>query len=381
MCLNYMKILHTADIQLGVQFKGLGEKAGLQREQLKKTFHKAIEIGVEERVVLVLICGDLFDSNHPAHELVEFMRGEIKYLAENNIQLCVVPGHHDYLDEHGIYNLVRFDDEFNNVFIFRNPEGAVKEYTNLDLAVFAKPNISNESAKSPFPDVGNLNSPMKYKIFAAHGELKVPGKFDGKHHPIEYSEIEGLEKIAYVALGHWHSMQDCSSYGNFKMPVWYSGSPELVALDQQGSGNVLIVDIGEEKVQVKSAKIGKRKSSVLILDIANFEDLTALKNKILESADKDLILSVELTGLNTNSISFDGEKLEEGLEESFFHLRIKDGSHLALQEIPEYSEALIQGQFLKIMRKKIKEAPDADKKMYEEVLQVGLMELEGKEVL
>ena len=375
------KIIHTADVQLGAQFTTLGEKAQEQREQLKKTFHNVLETGIKEGSAVVLVCGDLFDSNHPAHDLVEFVRNEIKYLAENNVQLCIVPGHHDCLDEHGIYSRERFDDEFANVFIFRNPEGEIKEYSDLDLAIFAKPNIASTSTRSPFPDMGRLNSSMRYKIIAAHGDLQIPGKSAENYHPVSISELENLVDIGYVALGHWHSIKDCSSFGKFKMPVWYAGSPELVAVDQGGSGNILIVEIGDGDAKVKPIELGKRKSVALVLDVSDFEDLNAFKSKILESANKDSILSVELTGLNTNNISFDIEKLEEELEPSFFYFQIKDKSHLAIQEIPEYSDALIQGQFVKIMRKKIKEAADAEKKIYEDALQIGLMELEGKEII
>lgn len=376
-----MKILHTADVQLGAQFKTLGDKAQIQREQLKKTFHKSLELGVKEGVGLVLISGDLFDNNHPSYDLIEFVRGEIKYLAENNIQLAIVPGHHDCLDEQGVYNRERFDDEFNNAFIFRNPDGEVKEYERLDLAVLAKPNISNKSTKTPLADVNKFTESIKYKVIAAHGELKVPGKFAGDYHPIDYSEIETLDKVDYVALGHWGSLQDCSGYHNFKQPVWYSGSPELIAIDQRGSGNILIIEFQDGKTKVIPIRIGIRTSKAVELDLANFSSVDDLKRTILESADKDLILEVALNGLNSHNLPVNTEKLEEQLDDSFFHIRISDKSHLAIAEIPEYSDALIQGQFLKIMRKKIKEAPEDDKKIYEDALQIGLMELGGEEII
>lgn len=375
------KILHTADIQLGAQFKTLGAYAELQRAQLRKTFHKACDLAAEKKVNLMLIAGDLFDSNHPSYELVEFIRDEIKYLAENDISLAIVPGHHDSLEPDGIYNRVRFDADFPNVFIFRSPQGEVREYPDFDLAIFAKPNVSNKSTKTPLPDLRALTSSMKHKIVAAHGELKVPGKFAGDYHPIDYSEIEAMEGMDYVALGHWGSLQDCSLYGNFTMPVWYSGSPELVTIDQEGAGNVVLADFSGARTHVNAIKIGQRSSKKINVDLSLFEDSAGLKGKILESKDADLLIEVELSGLNINNIPTNPEKLEEELAEFFFHIRVLDKSHLALQEIPAYSDALLQGQFVKIMQKRIKDASDADKKMYEQALQMGLMELEGKEII
>jgi len=376
-----MKFLHLADIQLGAQFKILGERAQDQREQVKKTFHNALELGVKEEVSLVVVAGDLFDSNHPSRELVEFVRGEFGFLQERNIQVSIVPGHHDCLDEHGIYNRERFDEEFLNVFIFRNPEGEAKEYTAVDIAVLAKPNVASTSVTTPLPNVESLTSNMRYKILAAHGDVQIPGKSAENYHPIALAELEALEDIDYVALGHWHSMKDCTQFGNFKMPVWYSGSPELVALDQAGSGNVLVVDIGDGGAKVTPVKVGKRGSTRVALDISTLETLEDLKKRILEHAGEDTILQVELSGLNTNNVMMDVDRLEEELQDSFFFIRVSDKSTIVLTDIPEYPDQLIQGQFLKIMRKRIKEATEKEKKIYEEALQMGLAELEGKEVI
>jgi len=380
-----VKLLHIADIQLGAQFKILGTRADEQREQLKKTLHKALERGAKEGVSLVVVAGDFFDTNHPSHELVEFAKGEFGYLGEHNIQICIVPGHHDALDEHGIYNRERFDEEFENVFIFRDHGGEAKEYPSLDVAVLAKPNTASTSTQSPFPRLAGSDpvgsSKMKYRVIAAHGDLQIPGKSAKNYHPITNAELESLSDINYVALGHWHSMRDCTSYGNFKMPVWYSGSPELVASDQTGSGNILLVELIDGGSTVKTVSIGKRISHVMSLDISNFQSMEQLKKKILESANKNVILQVELSGLNTNNILIDTEQLANDLTSSFFFVRVTDKTHFVLSNIPEYPEKLIQGQFMKIMKKKIRNAPEGEKKVYEEALQVGLAELEGKEIV
>lgn len=377
-----MKLLHTADIQLGAQFKGLGERAEAQREQIKKTFHRALELAIEEKVGLILIAGDLFDSNHPSLELTQFARGEFRFLKDRGVKVCIVPGHHDALDEHGIYNRERFDEEFSNVFIFRDPQGGVKEYEDLDIAIFAKPNAQSTSTKSPFPGLAGLTTSMKYKVVAAHGELMIPGKFAGNYHPIAISELEGLTGIDYAALGHWHSMQDCTTYGKFKMPVWYAGSPELVALDQAGAGNVLVGEFSNQGVKILPKRVGRRMALTLQLDIANFNTIEELKEKIFEQQDQDAICRVELSGIDMNNVTVNLERLETDLADAFFFVKITDNTHVRLEDLPQYPDKLIQGQFVKIMREKIKGLKDdAEKKICEEALQMGLMELEGKEVV
>lgn len=58
-----IKILHTADLHLGRSFASLRDKAREHRRQLLKTFEKIIELAIRENVSLILIAGDLFDSN------------------------------------------------------------------------------------------------------------------------------------------------------------------------------------------------------------------------------------------------------------------------------------------------------------------------------
>lgn len=378
---THTKIIHTADIQLGAQFKSIGRKANIQRDQLKKTFHSVLEFAVNEDFSLIVVSGDLFDSNHPSLELVNFIKGEFDYLRQNNKEICIVPGHHDCLDSQSIYNRERFDDEFENVFIFRNPAGEVKEYNAFNIAVFAKPNTSSTSTGTPLPDFLRLNSEMKYKIVAAHGDLQIPGKSADNYHPILISELEKFENINYVALGHWHSFKGCSNFGNFKMPVFYSGSPELVDIDQEGAGNIIKVEFFDDKIDVLPYAIGKRKSRAISLDVSLFESADSLQKKISENKDSDTVLKVNLVGFNSNNVLIDTELMESALLDEFFHIQITNKSHVAIENLPEYSDKLIQGQFVKIMSKKISESSEEEKKLYETALQIGLAELEGKEII
>src|SRR3989344_1405937 len=198
-----MKILHIADVQLGKRFNYLGDKAKLQRDQLKETLHSVFALAVKEEAELIIVAGDLFDSNNPSIELLSFIRGEFEYLKENDIEICIVPGHHDSLEVGSVYEREKFDHEFENVFIFRNPHGEMKEYSGKNIAIFAKPNVGSTSTSSPLPDISQFDSAAKYKILAAHGDLQIAGKSADNYHPIAISELEKLKDIDYVALGHW----------------------------------------------------------------------------------------------------------------------------------------------------------------------------------
>ena len=50
-----IKLLHTADQQLGVKFLGFGEKGRLLRQAVKESLKKTVDLALAESVELVLI--------------------------------------------------------------------------------------------------------------------------------------------------------------------------------------------------------------------------------------------------------------------------------------------------------------------------------------
>ena len=112
------KILHTADIHLGRKFPGLGEKGVSQREQVRSTFKNIVILAVDEKVDLVLIAGDLFDSNQQPQRNIDLVTEQLKLLEKNNIPVCLIPGTHDRFDSSSIYRKVNFEQKCTNLRVF-----------------------------------------------------------------------------------------------------------------------------------------------------------------------------------------------------------------------------------------------------------------------
>ena len=66
-----LRLLHTADVHLGARHTDLGERAAVLRERQFTAFRVTIDLAVVEAVDLVLIAGDLFDSNTQPRRSVE----------------------------------------------------------------------------------------------------------------------------------------------------------------------------------------------------------------------------------------------------------------------------------------------------------------------
>jgi exonuclease SbcD len=370
-----LKILHTADIHLGAKFSGLGNKGVSQREQLRTTFKNIIATAIDERVNIVLIAGDLFDANQQPQRNVDLVIEQFNLLASNNIPVCLIPGTHDSLDSSSIYRKVDFEGKCSNLKIFADENIYYKEYPNLDLTVYGKPNLSNRSYTSPLKGLKRSTS-SKFHIAMAHGSFYIPEKIAEDDHIFKLEEIKA-SGMDYLALGHWHRVYSCSE----KPPAWYSGPPEWIP-DQRERGAVLLVSLSDAgEVEVEPKMLGLRDYDEVEIDISEIQDLAKLKARISEGANQNLVRKTTLKGLRDAELIVNPEELETELGEKFFHFSVMDESHPKLEEITEDEERLIRNRFIKLMREKIESLEGDERDVAENALQYGIALLDGKEVL
>ena len=393
-----LKLLHASDIHIGAKFSSFGEKAAAQRQALLDAFAKIIDLAISEQVQLLLIAGDLFDSNFPSYQSVSFVKEQLKKLDKEGIRAVILPGTHDCLSRDSIFKRENFTIGMAHIFIFDNPEETRKEFPELDLMIFGKPNISNKSPDSPLASLkGNprtlraeqspyddkaRDSKSKYKIAMAHGSVQIEGKAAPDDLPISFQDIadSGMD---YIALGHWHGAQDFSSG---KVKAWYAGSPEITYQEGKGGlgqGYALIVEIGQNGTNVSPIKITDKEIKEINFDLQMF-DKEALYQEIEKLANPNLILSASLTGFADaeNLLSF--QKIEEDFQNKFFYIKVKNNLSLRLEDIDSrnYPEELILGQFVRVMQDKISKASsDEEKSILKDALQIGIAELEGKNVI
>jgi exonuclease SbcD len=369
-----LKILHTADIHLGAKFSGLGNKGTSQREQLRATFKNVIATAINERVNIVLIAGDLFDSNQQPQRNIDLVIEQFNLLGSNNIQVCLIPGTHDSLDSSSIYRKVDFEGKCPNLKIFADDNTFCKEYPGLDLTVYGKPNLSNRSYISPLKGLKPATS-TKFHIAMAHGSFYIPEKIAGDDHVFRLEEVKA-SGMDYLALGHWHRVYSCSE----KPPAWYSGPPEWIP-DQTEKGGVLLIslsDTGEVKVELKM--LGLRDYDEVEIDMSEIQDLAKLKARISEGANQNLVRKATLKGLRDAKLIINPEELAE-LGEKFFHLSVMDKSHPKSGEVTEDEQRLIRNRFIKLMAGQIEGSEGEERDIAENALQYGVALLDGKEVL
>jgi len=373
-----VKILHTADIHLGAQFAMLGERADEYRQQLKKTFVKVIDLALSEKVSLVLIAGDLFDSNFPATSTVDLVKGQFKRLKEKNIQVAILPGTHDCLDDNSIYWREVFG---SNVYVFKKLGARV--YGDLDLMLWAKPNIANQSTQSPLNfagalDVSGAAKQTKYSIALAHGSVvELAAKVDDQQYPLHLSEITNSQ-FDYVALGHWHSLRKPEEFNN---KACYPGSPEPLALTQSGAGYVVLINL-DDGLEIKLVKVGSKEFDKIVIDLGLLESEEQVKKAVLKGATDNLIRQVEFKGLRPANLNIDLEILVKELSDGFFRLVLTDNSQIVADQFDpsQFPQELIIGQFARLMQERLQKAKDErGKNIIQQAAQMGIMALQKGE--
>ena len=371
-----LKILHTADIHLGAKFLGLGDKGAYQREQVRATFRNVIATAIDEKVNIVLIAGDLFDANQQPQRNIDLVIEQFNLLGQNNIPVCLIPGTHDSLDSSSIYRKVDFETKCSNLKIFTDEDISCKEYPDIDLTVYGKPNLSNRSYVSPLKGLKAMTS-TRFHIAMAHGSFYIPEKIAEDDHVFKLEEVE-VSGMDYLALGHWHRMYACSE----KPPSWYPGPPEWIP-DQREKGAVLLVSLSEEGVKVDPNVIGLRDYDEVDIEASGIQGVSELKERIHDGADRNLVRKATVKGLHDAGLIVDPEDLVRELGEEFFHLSIIDKSHPKTVEISEtgYDEQLIVARFVKLMKAQIELSEGEEKDIAENALQYGIALLDGKEVL
>jgi DNA repair exonuclease SbcCD nuclease subunit len=338
-----------ADIHLGARHDDLGSAAAAQRERQFAAFHRAVELAIAESVDMVLICGDLFDSNSQPKRSVERAATELSRLVDRHIPVVIIPGTHDCYEPSSIYRVFDFPalagapPESNAVTVLTDEQPRV-EFPELDVTVHGFVFPTKRAPGSPLAGfAAQRSSPTTYQVGMIHGSMAVPGKVDQDEVIFTEAEVEA-SGLDYLALGHWHSHRE----GRAGKTTWaYSGAPEPVALDQDGAGQVLVVDLDRTgdtvSVAVEPRPVGKTKFEKLVLDAAAVASQAELERLLKGKASPDGVLDVRLVGVKADGLDLNVDELERQLQGSFMRLRIRDSSMISLPDAPLAPEDTILG--------------------------------------
>jgi DNA repair exonuclease SbcCD nuclease subunit len=388
-----LRILHTADVHLGARYTDLGEVASAQRERQFAAFKTTIDLALAERVDVVLIAGDLFDSNTQPTRWVERVAAELARLVRSRIRTVIIPGTHDVYDDASVYRAhdlktlagSKPNDDFITLLTPENPEAVLQ---SCDLIVYANVFNTKRAPVSPLKNMRVANdNRATWKVGMVHGAIAISGKTDGDEVVVTRDEIAATG-LDYLALGHWHSTQQGKAG---QVAYAYAGAPEPVALDQDRAGKVLIVSLddsgGAKSITFEERTVGKTRFERVEIDAATIKSQPDLVTRLATRSDPDLVLDARLKGVRSDDLDLNTDEIEAQLRPQFLKVRVRDYSLPPLTEGTLPSPDTIVGAFIRDVEGQIAELEASGQIEHLEhaaelrdVLRLGRLLLAGQEV-
>jgi DNA repair protein SbcD/Mre11 len=357
-----LRVLHMADVHLGARHPGLGPAAVAQRERQYGAFVSALRLAASEHVHLVLVVGDLFDSNVQPRRTVERVAADLRRVVDSGSRVVLLPGLHDSYDAASVYRawdlpalagLPRNGDSL----VVLTPDRASVTFPTLDAVVHGRVSASVH-AMGGVP--ATFDDSVRWRIGMAHGSLRTPEGWIGDGSgPLLEADI-AASGLDYLALGHAHSFRQ----GRAGVTTWaYPGAPEPVDVEHDGLGQVLLVGIGDvegaDRVRLATRTTGRTRYLRLDLEAANVPGHEALARRLEAQVDPGVVCDVRLTGPRPDELRIDEVDLARRLGGRFFHFRFRDLTVPPLPSGPMLPPDTIEGAFLRDVMARIA-AAEAD---------------------
>ena len=355
-----MKIIHCSDLHLDSRMEtNLSSKKAKERNQeILLTFERLVQYAKNEGVSIIMLAGDLFDTNRISASSVDYFLNEVRNAQD--IDFLYLKGNHDeskYAFEAEILpdNLKLFSDAWTSyTYDFLTISGIEMNYDN----------------ESSLYDELRLDS-KQTNIVMMHGqEATQPG--------VDMVCLPRLRNkgIDYLALGHIHSykkdkLDERGSYA-------YCGCLEGRGFDECGEKGFLLLDVEPQQIKTSFIPFAKRQLHDLHVDITGKEKITEIK-QAMEAAsakiDTNDLVKFTLEGEYTFETQKDFDFLLKVFSNQFYFVKIKDMTHLKIEKENYEHDISLKGEFIRnVMASNLSD----DEK--EEIICAGIQALSAKEI-
>jgi exonuclease SbcD len=303
-----VKILHFADLHLGVENYGrLDPATGLSSRlgDFLKAFDKLADYAIDNKIDLVLFCGDAYRSREPTQTQQREFAKRINRLATSGVPIFLLIGNHDLPNAVGRATSTEIFDTLalKNVYVSSRPEVYTITTKSGKVQIVSLPwlrrsaLLTREETKNlTFEQINQKMQEALTAVIAARAEELRPelpavlaahvwvtgatvgserSMTIGQEHTLMLSNVANTA-FDYIALGHIHKHQVL----NQGPPVVYAGSLERLDFGEaEDDKGFYLVEIGEGEA------VGKRAVSFSFHPVAGRRFLTIKAD--IDPADAD----------------------------------------------------------------------------------------------
>jgi len=356
-----VKFLHAADLHLDSPFHGLPAAQAAQRRQEQRDLLNAMcELANDRECDLMLLSGDLFDSDNAYPETLEALCGA---LGRFRGRVFISPGNHDCLYAGSAYFTAPWPE---NVHIFTSERISSAVLPELGCQVYGAGFLSPSAPA--LLDGFRAEDSQLLNIMVLHGDPETPGS---PYSPITREQI-AASGLDYLALGHIHARTQAKTAGR-TLYAW-PGCPMGRGFDELGEKGVYLGILSEAECRLEFAPLPGRRYE--ILDVPAGEDpLNAILAVLPEDTSRD-IYRIRLTGI---ADPVDLAALHRELAPRFYVLHLRDLTQPRVDLWKEAGEDHLKGQFLALLQAQLQDADEETRAQIHLAARLGLAAMEGRE--
>lgn len=237
-----LRLLHTADWQMGMMAQGLGPAAARVRAARLESLRNVLDAAADRAAHAVLVAGDLFENNQVDQSLVEQVAGILNDHAR--VPVHIIPGNHDPYTRDSIYRRPVWSQLREHVVVHITPTPV---RIAPDALLLPCPLDRKTGVDDPTAAIAPRDNAADIRVGLAHGTMRIRPDVGDEYFPIP-ADAPSRRGLDYLALGHWHSTlaplagADAGAAAPFAR-AGYCGTHETTSFGERDSGNALLITL------------------------------------------------------------------------------------------------------------------------------------------
>ncbi|BDR60761.1 metallophosphoesterase family protein [Lactobacillus xylocopicola] len=291
-----MKFIHFADAHLDSPFLGLSFLPSKSFEQIHQAPNQSltsiVDLALQEKVDLVLIAGDTFDSPRPNPSSQLFFAGEIERLTAAHIQVVMIFGNHDHMraadllvPDSPFFKLLGDGEQIEGI---KGQTASGFTYEVNGFSYLQNHITANKAMQLPAKS-------GHYTFGLMHAQEQSGQNGQNVYAPFTLSELKNLN-YDYFALGHIHLRQMLST----SPLIVYPGNIQGRHVNELGPKGCILGEINEQtgQTEINFVQTGPIVWQRVKVELAGPIAQTALQSRLLATlqADVTTYYSLQLVG-------------------------------------------------------------------------------------
>ena len=327
-----LKILHTADLHLGMKFAGYPDVQNELTEARFEVLKGLVDQANSELCDLFVLAGDVFDR-------VTVTKGDVSrcidILNECNGLVILLPGNHDYTSSQSeLWDYV-VKHGGDRLCVLEKKEPVPLHHYDLDVVLYPGPCTAKHSSENAIDWVKTTHKDQstKYHIGIAHGNIEGLGLDERRnYYPMTRAELLECEVDLWL-LGHIHVPFPAESGPRER--IYYSGTPEPDGFDCRHGGYAWIIELDDDKaINAQQISPGKFRFTHDEFDLRTLANVEQLKKYYIETDRTNLLVKLKLTGRLPREIYAELASVKSVIRDHVFYLQWDD-SDVAVEITPD----------------------------------------------